>query len=206
MAEKNKKRGGRRAHLNDFHVNLAGDYVYTGAHYSYVDQGRSRDRVQRELLGLSVAVVLAVVAGGCSDAPAMLNCWYVILPYICEAAAAVSVIWAVLRLRKAEEPIREYIYKKSVQALPHRAMLCMIFAGLGFVTMVLYLAMNGSGGRVASVIAYLALKALVAGGAWLLWRYMLTLKSSPPATWIRLRRDPPISFVNSGLLPVFKKI
>ena len=49
-------------------------------------------------------------------------------------------IWAVLRLRKAEEPIREYIYKKSVQALPHRAMLCMIFAGLGFVTMVLYLA------------------------------------------------------------------
>ena len=45
MAEKNKKRGGRRAHLNDFHVNLAGDYVYTGAHYSYVDQGRSRDRV-----------------------------------------------------------------------------------------------------------------------------------------------------------------
>lgn len=135
MAEKNKKRGGRRAHLNDFHVNLAGDYVYTGAHYSYVDQGRSRDRVQRELLGLSVAVMLAVVAGGCSDAPAMLNCWYVILPYICEAAAAVSVIWAVHRLRKAEEPIREYIYKKSVQALPHRAMLCMIFAGLGFVTM-----------------------------------------------------------------------
>ena len=60
MAEKNKKRGGRRAHLNDFHVNLAGDYVYTGTHYSYVDQGRSRDRVQRELLGLSVAVVLAV--------------------------------------------------------------------------------------------------------------------------------------------------
>ena len=52
----------------------------------------------------------------------------------------------------------------------------MIFAGLGFVTMVLYLVMNGSGGRVASVIAYLALKALVAGGAWLLWRYMLTLK------------------------------
>ena len=42
MAEKNKKRGGRRAHLNDFHVNLAGDYVYTGAHYTYVDQGRSR--------------------------------------------------------------------------------------------------------------------------------------------------------------------
>ena len=45
MAEKNKKRGGRRAHLNDFHVNLAGDYVYTGAHYTYVDQGRSRDQM-----------------------------------------------------------------------------------------------------------------------------------------------------------------
>ena len=164
MAEKNKKRGGRRAHLNDFHVNLAGDYVYTGAHYTYVDQGRSRDRVQRELWGLSIAILLAVVAGGCSDAPAMLNCWYVILPYICEAAAAVSVIWAVARLRKAEDPIREYVYKKSVQPLPHRAMLCMIFAGLD------------SGGRVASVITYLALKALVAGGAWLLWRYMLTLK------------------------------
>ena len=176
MAEKNKKRGGRRAHLNDFHVNLAGDYVYTGAHYTYVDQGRSRDRVQRELWGLSIAILLAVVAGGCSDAPAMLNCWYVILPYICEAAAAVSVIWAVARLRKAEDPIREYVYKKSVQPLPHRAMLCMIFAGLGFVTMVLYLVMNDSGGRVASVITYLALKALVAGGAWLLWRDMLTLK------------------------------
>ena len=37
--------------------------------------------------------------------------------------------------------------------------------GLGFVTMVLYLAMNGSGGRVPSVIAYLVLKAVVAGGA-----------------------------------------
>ena len=74
MAEKNKKRGGRRAHLNDFHVNLAGDYVYTGAHYSYVDQGRSRDRVQRELLGLSVAVMLAVVAGWIAPVFAPLGC------------------------------------------------------------------------------------------------------------------------------------
>ena len=175
MAEKNKKRGGRRAHLNDFHVNLAGDYVYTGAHYSYVTRPQPRP-AQRELLGLSVAVMLAVVAGGCSDAPAMLNCWYVILPYICEAAAAVSVIWAVLRLRKAEEPIREYIYKKERAGAAPPSHALHDLRGLGFVTMVLYLAMNGSGGRVASVIAYLALKALVAGGAWLLWRYMLTLK------------------------------
>ena len=31
-------------------------------------------------------------------------------------------------------------------------------------------------GLCVTLIAYLALKALVAGGAWLLWRYMLTLK------------------------------
>lgn len=106
----------------------------------------------------------------------MLNCWYVILPYICEAAAAVSVMGGGAPAAQGGGPHRKYVYKKSVQPLPHRAMLYMIFAGLGFVTMVLYLVMNGSGGRVASVIVCLTLKVLVAGGAWLLWRYMLILK------------------------------
>jgi hypothetical protein len=135
----------------------------------------------------------------------MLNCWYVILPYICEAAAAVSVIWAVLRLRKAEEPIREYIYKKSVRALPHRAMLCMIFAGLGFVTMVLYLAMNGSGlrdrlpgaegaggrGSVAPVAVYADPE---------------MGKAPRPGLGYASGVIHQFLFVNSGLLPAFKKI
>lgn len=177
MAENKKKRGGRRAHLNDYHMDLAGNYVYTGAHYAYVDQGRPLERVKRELLLLSISLLTGVVAGGCSDTPAMLNCWYVILPYLGEAAAAVSVLWALVRMRKEKDPFREYVYKATAKALPHRAMLCMIFAGLGFVNMVLYLVDQGSfGGKGTSVAIYLVVKLLVAGAAWLTWRYALTLR------------------------------
>lgn len=177
MAEKKKKRGGRRAHLNDYHVDLAGNYVYTGAHYAYIDQGRPLERVKRELWALCIAMLMGVFAGGCSDTPAMMNCWYVILPYLGEAAAAVSVLWALVKMRREKEPFREYVYKATVKALPHRAMLCMIFAGLGFVCMLLYLVNAGTfGGKGLSVALYLAMKLLVGGAAWLLWRYSLSLR------------------------------
>lgn len=176
MADKKKKRGGRRAHLNDFHVDLAGNYVYTGNHYAFVAQGRELPRVRRELWGLTAAILMGVFAGGCSDAPAMLNCWYVILPYAAETVAAVSVLWAMVRLSREGDPLREYVYKATAKALPHRAMLCMISAGLGFATMLLYLMLNDAFGvKTASALMYLLLKLLVGGGAWLLWRYTLVL-------------------------------
>ena len=60
MAKENGKanKKGRRAYLNDIQPSLSGEYVYVGAHYRYVDGGKSYLRAMIEI-SVFVALVLA---------------------------------------------------------------------------------------------------------------------------------------------------
>ena len=97
MGEQHKKHS-RREHLNDFHLNVAGEYVYDGALYACQSDDTKQRRSKRAVWGMAAILTVAVAAGGCIPAPGMQNCFYVLLPYLGEFLGAVSVIWALAKL------------------------------------------------------------------------------------------------------------
>lgn len=112
MGEQHKKHS-RREHLNDFHLNVAGEYVYNGALYACQSDDAKQHRIKRAVWGMAAILIVAVIAGGCIPAPGMQNCFYVLLPYLGEFLGAGSVIWALAKLGMDWGTVREYNYKKK---------------------------------------------------------------------------------------------
>lgn len=155
-----KKRQGRRAHLNDFYRDVSGSYVYTGTCYVCTAGERERAALLRRLWLLTTVMAAAVVTGGCIAAPGMSRCFYVLLPYAAEVGCAGSVVWAMTRWQAREYPMREYVYKATVKALPGRCLAEAAAAGVGAVGETVYLLLSGTDGRGALAAVYLALKAV----------------------------------------------
>ena len=72
MGEQHKKHN-RREHLNDFHLNIAGEYVYDGALYACQSSDAKQRRSKRAVWGMAAILTVAVAAGGCIPAPGMQN-------------------------------------------------------------------------------------------------------------------------------------
>lgn len=168
-----KKRQGRRAHLNDFYRDVSGSYVYTGACYVCAAGERQRAALLRRLWLLTAVMAAAVVAGGCIAAPGMSRCFYVLLPYAAEVGCTGSVVWAMTRWQAREYPMREYVYKATVKALPGRCAAEAAAAGAGAAAEVVYLLLSGAGGRGAMAALYLLLKAAALAAALLARRTVL---------------------------------
>ena len=156
-----KKRRGRRAHLNDFYRDVAGNYVYTGTCYVCRAADGERTALLRRLWLLTAVLAAAVLAGGCISAPGMDRCFYVLLPYAAQIGVTGSIVWAVARWQVREYPLREYIYRATVQALPGRCLAQAVLAGVGLAAETLYLLLSGSDGRGAAAAIYLLLQACV---------------------------------------------
>lgn len=52
MGEQHKKHS-RREHLNDFHLNVAGEYVYNGALYACQSDDAKQHRIKRAVWGMA---------------------------------------------------------------------------------------------------------------------------------------------------------
>ena len=160
MAEE-KKRRGRRDHLNDFYRDVSGNYVYTGVCYEHTGGVCANTALLRRLRLMAAVMAAAVLAGGCISAPGVGRCFYVLLPYAAQIGVTGSVVWAVARWQVREYPLREYIYRATVQALPGRCLAQAVLAGVGLAAETLYLLLSGSGGHGAAAAAYLLLQACV---------------------------------------------
>ena len=114
----------------------------------------------RRLWLLTAVLAAAVLAGGCISAPGMSRCFYVLLPYAAEVGLTGSVVWAMTRWQAREYPMREYVYRATVQALPGRCLAEAVLAGAGIIAETMYLILSGSGGRGAMAAVYLLLKAV----------------------------------------------
>ena len=160
MAEE-KKRRGRRDHLNDFYRDVSGNYVYTGVCYGHTGGVRANTALLRRLRLMAAVMAAAVLAGGCISAPGVGRCFYVLLPYAAQIGVTGSIVWAVARWQVREYPLREYIYCATVQALPGRCLAQAVLAGVGLAAETLYLLLSGSDGRGAAAAIYLLLQACV---------------------------------------------
>ena len=120
MAEKNKKKKGRRAYLDDFQTTVSGEMIYCGAYYGFQGGDRARRRFLLKLAAASAVAAVFSVLSGCVPAPGTLNCFYVLLPLLGSILSAVSVLWAAIRLIGGGETLREYVYTATVEELMDR--------------------------------------------------------------------------------------
>ena len=109
MAEQKK---GRRAYLKDFRKNEHGEYSYKGDLYEY----KGSDLLWKKgiLFALCAVLLAAEITAGCVSAPGMDNCFYVLLPYAAGLTGCASVCLAICNLCAGNNPLRAYVYEKSV--------------------------------------------------------------------------------------------
>lgn len=150
----------RRAYLDQFTKNAAGEYIYEGGHYTFQDTGKSRKRALTELWLLVGGGTAMVLAGGCIPAPGVGSCPYVLVPYVAALIASFSCVWSLGQLTAGGDPMREYVYHDSVEKLPGRALATAVCALLALAGECLYLGLHG--GSLAFGLLFLL---LMAGGA-----------------------------------------
>lgn len=175
MADK-KERKGRRAYLNDFREDINGQFVYEGDRYTLDEEGISRKSLNTRLWLLTVVITAGTVASGCLPAACMLNCFYCILPFVGEAIAVFTLVWAMVKYANGGEELRGYIFEKSMGVLPQRSFLAALFAALGFAGVIIYTVQNGFEDTAALTVIYLAIKVIVAVCAWIMHKTVLSLK------------------------------
>ena len=123
-----KKKRGRRDYLKDFQQTVSGEYIYVGAYYGYVDAGRTRKETLIRFWIFGAAAFLCAAGPGFISGGGMMNCAYVLIPFGAELICACSLVWALVRLSTNPEPLREYVYAATVDALPERSMFTLCFA------------------------------------------------------------------------------
>lgn len=158
MAEKQYK--GRKAYLNDFKKNEKGGYTYEGTVYEWKKEPEAYKRTLLTLWILGILLVLCAVGAGFFDAPGAVNRFYVILPYITSFVAAMSVLWGMIRLTEGKLPLRSYIYQASIEKLPVRTRITMIFSGISLAGELFYVIRYGTEEKLFSILCFLGLEAV----------------------------------------------
>lgn len=156
MAEQKKK--GRRAYLNDFHKDEKGSYVYRGELYDYAGGKEALKKELWILWGICAAMLAALLAAGCMNAPGMRDCFYVVLPFSVSFVFGISVCFGMWQLTRGGSPMRAYQYEKSIGVMPHRTMGTMICAGISIAGELTYLFRNGFSGKMSPAIFFLLLE------------------------------------------------
>ena len=160
----------RHSHLNSFRPDLNGDYVYTGPLYHYAGATPFRGAVKA--MGVwSCLLGAAVLATGFIEAPAMLNCFYVILPFLGEVICVALAIWSVCRIAHHGDTLREYVYQRSVERLVPCLCLTFGFAGAGLLGNLVFVLSHGFLGKTLATLAVFALRFAVIAAAQMLLRH-----------------------------------
>ena len=159
--EKKRRKRGENSYLNDFHPNLAGEYIYSGTLYACALDETAQRGMRRALAALAAVQLAAVIASGSIPAPGMQNSFYVILPFLGEVVAAASVVWALAKLGTDWREVREYNYEKSVAVLPVRTVVAAGFAALGIVCEGIFFFTNKPADKAFFALLYVLLKLIV---------------------------------------------
>lgn len=128
MAKSDKKRKGRREHLNDFRVDINGEYIYEGKRLNPCGMKLS-DFCKKAKLSTAILTVLVLIPGFIIGNPTASG-WYVVLPWVVEVIAAALLISSASKMKAEKEGLREYRYTKGVKSHPSRLMVLAVGAGL----------------------------------------------------------------------------
>lgn len=152
---KSNRRPFFRAYLNDFHPTADGSFVYAGTSLHWDPIGISRAKALFLFWGLALVQAAAAVVCGCIPAPGMLNCFWVILPYIASVTALFLLIWALVRLTLSGDPLREYVHRATVQRFPVLTGACLASCALAGLAEAVYLLVYGAAGQAMQAVLFL---------------------------------------------------
>lgn len=131
MADEKKKRRGRRAYLEDFHQNVAGEYIYTGQTHAWK---APRGKTLRKLWLCAIAAIGAAVAAGCVPNTGMERRVWALIPYVLMLISSGVQGWLLYKLTDGGDPVRDYVWKASVPRLPVAGIVTGILALASIVT------------------------------------------------------------------------
>ncbi|MBM6775090.1 hypothetical protein [Olsenella profusa] len=168
-----------RERLKDFQRGEDGHYVYAGDHVRLV--GADRRRLLAVLWGSCGVALLASAVAGVANPGGLSGCPYVVMPYMCQLVALVSVVWGLGRLTVALRDaaggrVRAYVRDETAGALPLRSAIAIGCALVAAVGEVVFLATGGTAVapaeiallacEVVVVVALVALRAAVRTAEW----------------------------------------
>lgn len=171
--KKKKKFGGRRAYLNDFKPNVAGEYIYTGKKVGW-KAPRKETLVKMWVLG--ILGILASVLAGCIPYTGMEGKAWIVLPYVFGLVAAASEIWAIYRLSVAGEQIRVYVFQATAKQLPVRSFLTALFSGVAILGEAVNVFIMSFHGKMWAGLLLMFLETVVFVSAILLHRLIVKLE------------------------------
>lgn len=131
MADEKKKRRGRRAYLEDFHQNVAGEYIYTGQTHAWK---APRGKTLLKLWLCAIAAIGAAVAAGCVPNTGMERRVWALIPYVLMLISSGVQGWLLYKLTDGGDPVRDYVWKASVPRLPAAGIVTGILAFTSIVT------------------------------------------------------------------------
>lgn len=169
MAEKNDKKGGRRAYLKYFTPTPDG-YKYTGPVCRCQNTPRERKRLLWQQGGCCAVMAVMAVAAGCLPAPGTANCFYVLLPYLWVLSAVILTCWAFGQLAGGGEPMRRYVYDRSLPKLPIRLGFTMVGAALALAGETLYLLTGADDGKLWAAVLFIACQGAIFATAYTMRR------------------------------------
>lgn len=147
----------RWEYLNDYKKDQSGKYVYCGNQYSYADEETKKNKI-RAFIVFDTLLFCTVIGSGCINAAGMNNSFYVIIPYIGEVAALFMLVWNSVKILKEGGKIKEHNLISAEKYVPFAALMIMIFACIGLICSVVFVALNGFEGGKLKCIGYMILK------------------------------------------------
>lgn len=152
MAGEKRKRRSRRAYLNDFHLNEKGDYVYEGRMIGFVEESVTYHQYLQRIIPAAVLMLALSVAAECLPAVAMSRFGLTAIPWLGQIITACLAAYAVWKISWGKNPMREYVYKASVEKLPMRTLLTAGFSFLTALAETIYILVNGCDGEAAFTV------------------------------------------------------
>lgn len=168
----------RRAYLEYFHKNAAGEYVYAGGLYTFEGGEKARKCALTVLWTLLGAAAGLTVLGSFLPVPGLTHVWYVLVPYVLSVIAVFADLWSLGEITVGGEPLREYVHDRAVKRLKLRSFLTAVSAGLACLGEGIYLLRDGALTTAAGVFLGWEAATVAAGaaafvlGSRLRWRKM----------------------------------
>ncbi|MBQ7688476.1 MAG: hypothetical protein IJT27_04585 [Clostridia bacterium] len=150
------KKSGRRAYLKEYKRSVDGGYVYTGERYAPAGDGK---RSIFSLCVMTAVLLAAVLIGGCVNVTGMRNTFYVILPYIGEAAALFALCWQLVRLVSGGKNVKAYVLNAVKRHLPTASLLVSVFAAAVMLAHTVFLFLDGLNDPVISCVLFYGMHA-----------------------------------------------
>lgn len=150
-----KKTPKRKAYLNDFQLDEQGEYVYQGILHTYQNEHRTyKESCFRQSIYASIMFLCALIAG-LFPAEGTTHTFYVVVPYAVCLITLCIFLYKFVSFLFGKNPLRDYIYQKTVPLFPVFLNVLMIMSLIAFFTEILYLFLHGFTRYHATTILYL---------------------------------------------------